>query len=320
MTRNSFREYVENGVVAGDRRSQARKRPHLFTPDECAAIVAEVESRPTLYLDELAYEVYCWCGKFASTATLFRVLKRGGMSLKVITKLHFAKNEMNKDVFAEAVSEHDFAELVWFDETGQQERRNFRKRGRGRKGRRVCVKMPKFGNERCTLAASMSFLGPGPCRLVQGSLNAERFMDYMEEDLLPNMNAHYNGDGSLTSLPHSVLILDNCSTHRCRPTPPAPPPPPALTQCSRNDEFFAMCARFRIKLIFLPPYTPECNPIELAFNTLKTALKRDAIHMSVMEAPHLHAVDLWLLELGSDTRKWCRYIKHAGYTVDAALL
>ena len=216
LTRPGYSEYLSNGVIVGDKRvGGGAARPHLFTPEECDWIVREVRRRPTAYLDELAYDAYRKTGKYASVSTMFRVLREGGLSVKLIHKLHFAKNEDNKAVFAQAVSGHDFREGVWMDETAQQDRKNFRKRGRSRKGRRVRVKMPKFNNERWTIAATMSYLGPGPCRLLRGSLKAEGFLDYMEQDVLPRMEPHYNADGSLTGLPLSVLILDNCSTHRC---------------------------------------------------------------------------------------------------------
>lgn len=66
-----------------------------------------------------------------------------------------------------------------------------------------------------------------------GAVNAERFLHFIEHQLQPKLNMHH------------VLIMDNCRTHH------------ALLVKNRLKEL-------GIQVLFLPPYSPELNPIEEA--------------------------------------------------------
>ena len=87
---------------------------------------------------------------------------------------------------------------------------------------------------------------------------------------------------------------------------------------SRCEEFYEMCSHARIKLLFLPPYSPEFNPIELSFNLYKSVIKR---HMRLLQdSENQHVVPeglvyMWSNMMPNDGATWCRFIKHAGYTV-----
>jgi transposase len=61
----------------------------------------------------------------------------------------------------------------------------------------------------------------------------------------------------------SVIIIDNASIHR-------------------SPEVAALCARTRVKLVSLPPYSPNFNPIEEFFTELKAFIKKH--WMMVFEA------------------------------------
>ena len=56
--------------------------------------------------------------------------------------------------------------------------------------------------------------------------------------------------------PRSVLILDNTSIHKS----------------TRLRELYG---QYGVELRFLPPYSPDCNPIEAAFNDIKAWIKRN---------------------------------------------
>jgi transposase len=79
-----------------------------------------------------------------------------------------------------------------------------------------------------------------------------------------------------------------------------------------------LCRQYRIRLIFLPPYTPEFNPIELAFGTLKTYLKGQALVLHGTQLAHLHILDAWARQLGPHL--WTRFIQNAGYPVPTEVL
>ena len=78
--------------------------------------------------------------------------------------------------------------------------------------------------------------------VIDGAMNSEMFTLCAETRLVPTLR---EGD---------VVILDNLSSHKA----PAPRRP------------FAPSARF----LFLPPYSPDLNPIEMAFSKLKTLVRK----------------------------------------------
>lgn len=81
--------------------------------------------------------------------------------------------------------------------------------------------------------------------LIEGSVDAEVFTAYLEQVLCPQLRA---GD---------TLILDNLSTHKIHDVGPL------------------LSAR-GVGLRYLPPYSPDLNPIELAFAKLKAHLRQAA--------------------------------------------
>lgn len=76
------------------------------------------------------------------------------------------------------------------------------------------------------------------CALLDGPINAECFFAYVEQILIPVLR---KGD---------TAILDNLSSHK-------------------NDEAARLIAGAGARLLFLPPYSPDLNPIEMAFAKFK---------------------------------------------------
>ena len=83
-------------------------------------------------------------------------------------------------------------------------------------------------------------------RVYPGSTDGEVFEDFLEE-LLPWCGRWPQ--------PKSVLVMDNASIHH-------------------SDRVEQMCTEAGVKLIYLPPYSPDLNPIEEFFAELKAYIKR----------------------------------------------
>lgn len=81
-----------------------------------------------------------------------------------------------------------------------------------------------------------------PC-LFDGPINGERFLAYVEQSLLPTLK------------PGDIVIMDNLGSHKGK----------AVRQAIRN---------VGARLIFLPKYSPDLNPIEQVFAKLKTMLRK----------------------------------------------
>ena len=116
-------------------------------------------------------------------------------------------------------------------------------RGWGTCGRRLVAHVPHGHWKTLTfLAALRSDSITAPC-VFDGPINGESFLLYVQQILVPTLKA---GD---------VVILDNLGSHKAN----------AVRQVIR-----AAGAR----LIFLPPYSPDLNPIEQAFSKLKHHLRK----------------------------------------------
>jgi transposase len=138
----------------------------------------------------------------------------------------------------------DPTRLVFIDETWAKTNM-VRTHGRCRRGERLHDKAP-FGHWKTItfLAALRSDRIDAPC-VLDGPINRRSFLAYVEQFLVPTLK------------PGDVVILDNLSSHKG-----------ALIRKAIR----AVGAR----LLFLPPYSPNLNPIEQMFSKLKTLLRKAA--------------------------------------------
>ena len=116
-------------------------------------------------------------------------------------------------------------------------------RGRCVVGQRLVAKVPHSHRKTLTFVAALRCDGIyAPC-LLDRPINAVSFCLYVEQFLVPTLR------------PGDVVIMDNLSSHKG----------PAIRKAIRAAG---------AKLIFLPPYSPDLNPIEQVFAKFKTLLRK----------------------------------------------
>jgi transposase len=115
--------------------------------------------------------------------------------------------------------------------------------GWSRRGKRVCFEVPRNWGANVTLLSSMSLEGMGPSLAVEGSTTREVFETYIEKVLAPSLS------------PGQMVVMDNLSSHKG----------------SRIRELIEARA---CELLYLPPYSPDLNPIEEAFAKIKALLRK----------------------------------------------
>jgi transposase len=180
-------------------------------------------------------------------------------------------------------AELDADRLVFVDEMGANTSL-FPLYAWSRRGERALASVPRNWGANVTLLASVSAEGMGPCLVVEGSTTREVFEAYLERALAPSLR------------PGQVVVMDNLSSHKGL----------------RGRELIEArgCA-----LLYLPPYSPDLNPIEEAFAKLKASLRGAGArtHEALVEAMGraLEAVT------GSDTGG---FFEHCGYRKTAQLL
>jgi transposase len=166
--------------------------------------------------------------------------------------------------------------LLFIDETGTSTDMA-RLRGRAPRGQRLVGKVP-YGHWKTTtfVAALRSTALTAPC-VIDGPMNGNAFLAYVEQILAPTLK------------PGDIVILDNLRAHKV---------------AGVREAIEATGAR----LLYLPPYSPDFNPIEQLFAKLK-ALLRKAAERSV-EALWNRIAEL----LSAFTPDECaNYFRNAGY-------
>jgi len=134
--------------------------------------------------------------------------------------------------------------LVFIDETGTSTNMT-RLRGRAPRGERLIGKVPHGHWKTTTFVAGLrSSALTAPC-VIDGPMNGAAFLAYVEQILAPGLK---QGD---------IVVLDNLSAHKV----------PGV-----RDAIEATGAR----LLYLPPYSPDFNPIEQLFAKLKALLRKAA--------------------------------------------
>jgi len=138
----------------------------------------------------------------------------------------------------------DPARLVFIDETWAKTNMT-RSHGRAPRGERLVAKVPHGHWQTLTfLAALRSDRIEAPC-VIDGPINGQSFLAYVEQILVPTLK------------PGDIVIIDNLGSHKGK----------GVRRAIRATG---------AKLFFLPPYSPDLNPIEQVFAKLKTLLRKAA--------------------------------------------
>jgi transposase len=172
----------------------------------------------------------------------------------------------------------DFTRFKFVDETSTH-LTYCRRYARAEGGQRAHQATPLHSGPNVTLVAALSPNGLQAAMTVSGAVNGDVFATYLQQVLGP------------TLVPGDVVVLDNLPAHKV----------------AGLAELVEACGA---RLLYLPPYSPDFNPIELAFSKLKTWLRtaqsrtREALEAVIQTATE------WVTE--ADAKNW---FDHCGYHV-----
>lgn len=134
--------------------------------------------------------------------------------------------------------------LVFIDETGLNTKMA-RLRGRCRRGERLRMAVPHGHWRTTTFVAGLRLGGLDAQMLIDGAMNGDAFLAYVQRVLVPTLR------------PGDVVVMDNLG-------------------CHKSAAVRAAVEAAGAELRFLPPYSPDLNPIEFAFSKLKAHLRKAA--------------------------------------------
>jgi transposase len=140
--------------------------------------------------------------------------------------------------------ELDPERLVFIDETWASTNMA-RLRGRAPKGERLRASIPHGHWRTTTFVAGLRLTGMVAPMVLDGPINGHAFQAYVDQVLVPELR------------PGDIVIMDNLGSHK------------GHTVRSAIEATGAM-------LLYLPPYSPDFNPIENAFSKLKALLRKAA--------------------------------------------
>jgi transposase len=153
-----------------------------------------------------------------------------------------------------------------------------------RKGERAFGSAPRNWGNNVTLLASITREGLGPCLAVEGATTREVFEAYLERVLAP------------TLVPGQVVVMDNLSAHK-------------------GERVRELIEQRGCELLYLPPYSPDFNPIEQAFSKVKGLMR--AAEARTREA----LIEAMGVALSAVSARDARgFFGHCGYSSMAQLL
>ena len=138
----------------------------------------------------------------------------------------------------------DPARLVFLDETWTSTNMA-RTRGRSPRGERLRSPVPHGHRKTTTFVAGLRLSGIAAPFVLDGPINRDAFQTYVDRVLVPEL------------VPGDIVVMDNLGSHKG----------PAVR---------AAIEAAGARLLFLPPYSPDFNPIEMAFSKLKALLRKAA--------------------------------------------
>ena len=137
---------------------------------------------------------------------------------------------------------HAARRLVFIDETAVTTKM-VRHYGRSPRGERLVASVPHGHWKTLTLVAALRINGLTAPYVIDGALDGPSFLAYVEQVLVPTLR---KGD---------IVFMDNLSTHKI-------------------DGVRQAVEAVGAKVRYLPAYSPDFNPIEMAFSKLKTAVRK----------------------------------------------
>ena len=181
-----------------------------------------------------------------------------------------------RELWRELTAGLDLARLVFVDETGAKTNMT-RTHGRAEGGQRVVDAAPHGHWGTTTLLSSIRMDGSTAPMVIEGPTDADVFTEYVRQILVPSLR------------PGDIVVLDNLSPHKS----------PQVEQAIRAAG---------AEVWFLPPYSPDLNPVEQMWSKVKAFLR--ALKARTLDALVDGIRDGLRLVTSSDAIGW---FDHCGY-------
>lgn len=143
----------------------------------------------------------------------------------------------------ENLPNYDVEKLVFLDESGVNTNMT-RIYGRALGGARSVDKAPLNTPSNTTILSSIRIDGETSYTTYSGGTTGKRFVEYLQNTLIPTL---HDGD---------IIVMDNLRSHHVKEVEEA---------INHSDK--------HLTLLYLPPYSPDFNPIEMMWSKIKSVLR-----------------------------------------------
>ena len=265
---------------------QDKHGPDIKLSSQEELIVLELFlSKPGIYLREVQQELFDATRTGVHCSTLCRTAKRLGLTKQKMKRVAIRRSDVIRAEYMSEMSAFDPNMLVFIDETGSVKRNAVREYGYGLRGITPVQHHIVVHGQRISSIGILTTDGIEDVYIVEGNVNGEIFLGFIQRCLL-NIIKPFDG-----SNPKSVVVFDNASIHHLSTV---------------IDIITAAGAIVR----FLPPYSPDLNPIEEAFSKVKAYLRDNQHAYQSTQSPRVIVASAFT----TITKENCvSYIKHAGY-------
>jgi transposase len=239
--------WVKRACVEGERGARRQGRPSGSKLDPHRDfLLSRLKDEPDMTIEKMRELLREECAVQAAVSTIWAFLDAAGQTFKK-KSLHASEQERpdvqeKREAWFEGQLDLDPNKLVFVDETWATT--NMAPLyGWAARGERLRAGVPLGSWKRTTFVAGLRLTGMIAPMTFDGSINGARFLDYVGRVLAPTLE------------PGDVVIIDNLSSHK-------------------SEEVRAAIEAAGATVRFLPPYSPDFNPIEKAFAKLKALLRR----------------------------------------------
>lgn len=244
---NWIDRYEKSGIIS---RESTVRAPTKFGKEKMMWLLELYDKNPILYLDEAKEKFQSKFGVSISVSYICKILHDNNMSWKTleVRAMQIKSSEIERFFYELEAIDWDYSNLVFLDEVSMDNRGLIRRKGYGIVGQKLIYRGEYIRRPRISFLCFLGQTGILDTYKTEGTFTRLKFFDCCKEFAFGGSCQTYPGKCS-------VWILDGARIH-CHPS---------IIRYLRSVGIIP---------IFLPPYTPFFNPIEVIFGIVKSHLKR----------------------------------------------
>lgn len=266
------------------------ERRRKISSEDLSGLCTSLLTDPGQSLDEMARfleEKTC----SVHPATISRNLTKNGWSRKTTRRNPKARNADLRDYYSYQVCGMDPKQVVFIDESGCDKRAGIRHKGWAPLGVTPVKRTSSQRDRRYQILPAYTTEGVLYSRIFPGTTDSTLFESFIR-GLLPHCGQWPDEN--------SVLIMDNASIHH-------------------SERIEQMCRDAGVRLLYLPPYSPDLNPIEEFFSEFKAFIKTNwNVYEEHPEQGFQSFLEWCLSVVGADADNAKGRFRHSGWTFKEA--